>query len=108
MKGTYLGEFEEVVLLAVAIRSGDAYGAAVSAEIEGQMGRPVNLGAVHSALHRLTEKGLVTSQMGGMTQERGGRRKRLYSVTVAGKAALQEARQLRNQMWEAIPKTAWT
>ena len=108
MKGTYLGEFEEVVLLAVAIRSEDAYGAAVTTEIEQQMARSVNLGAVHSALHRLEEKGLLTSQMGGVTQERGGRRKRLYSVTGAGRRALQEIRQLRNQMWEAIPQTAWT
>ena len=108
MKGTYLGEFEEVVLLAVAIRSGEAYGAAVTTEIEERLGRSVNLGAVHSALHRLQEKGLVTSQMGGVTQERGGRRKRLYSATVAGRRALQEIRQLRNQMWKAIPNTAWT
>lgn len=108
MKGTYLGEFEEVVLLAVAIRAGDAYGAAVVTEIEQQMNRPVNLGAVHSALNRLQEKGLVNSQMGGMTAERGGRRKRLYSVTTAGRRALEEIRQLRNQMWSAIPNTAWT
>lgn len=108
MKGTYLGEFEEVVLLAVAIRSGDAYGAAVVNEIEQQMGRSVNLGAVHSALNRLQEKGLVNSEMGGMTAERGGRRKRLYSVTTLGRRALEEIRQLRNQMWSAIPTTAWS
>lgn len=108
MKGTYLGEFEEVVLLAVAIRSGDAYGAAVVNEIEQQMGRSVNLGAVHSALNRLQEKGLVRSEMGGMTPERGGRRKRLYLVTVYGRRALEEVRQLRNQMWQAIPNTAWS
>ncbi|WP_080057643.1 PadR family transcriptional regulator [Spirosoma aerolatum] len=108
MKGTYLGEFEEVVLLAVAIRAGDAYGAAVVNEIEQQMGRSVNLGAVHSALNRLQEKGLVSSEMGGMTAERGGRRKRLYKVTAYGQRALEEIRQLRNQMWEAIPRTAWS
>ncbi|MFD2573018.1 PadR family transcriptional regulator [Spirosoma soli] len=108
MKGTYLGEFEEVVLLAVAIRVGDAYGAAVVGEIEQQMGRAVNLGAVHSALNRLQEKGLVTSEMGGVTQERGGRRKRLYSVTGMGRRALEEVRQLRSQMWDAIPRTAWS
>lgn len=108
MKGTYLGEFEEVVLLAVAIRSGDAYGAAVVSEIEQQMSRTVNLGAVHSALNRLQEKGLVSSQMGGATAERGGRRKRLYVVTVYGQRALEEIHQLRNQMWAAIPKTAWS
>lgn len=106
MKGTYLGEFEEVVLLAVAIRSGDAYGAAVVNEIEQQMGRSVNLGAVHSALNRLQEKGLVSSEMGGMTAERGGRRKRLYSVTSLGRRALEDIRHLRNQMWNAIPTTA--
>ncbi|MVM32547.1 PadR family transcriptional regulator [Spirosoma sp. HMF4905] len=108
MKGTYLGEFEEVVLLAVAIRSGDAYGATVVTEIEQQMNRSVNLGAVHSALNRLGEKGLVTSELGGMTAERGGRSKRLYSVTAAGRRALQEIRQVRNQMWESIPTTVWT
>lgn len=107
MKGTYLGEFEEVVLLAVAIHSGDAYGAAVVSEIEQQMNRPVNLGAVHAALNRLQEKGLVNSEMGGVTSERGGRRKRLYSVTADGRRAFEEVRQLRNQMWAAIPNTAW-
>ena len=106
MKGTYLGEFEEVVLLAVAIRAGDAYGATVVGELEQQLGRSVNLGAVHSALHRLQEKGLVTSQIGGVTAERGGRRKRLYSPTASGRRALEEIRQLRNQMWNAIPQTA--
>ena len=104
MKGTYLGEFEEVVLLAVAIRSGDAYGAAVVNEIEKQLGRAVNLGAVHTALHRLEEKGLVKSEMGGVTAERGGRSKRLYTVTAPGRRALEEIRQLRNQMWDTIPK----
>ena len=108
MKGTYLGEFEEVVLLAVAIRSGDAYGATVTTEIEQQMRRSANLGAVHSALHRLEEKGLVRSGLGGVTAERGGRSKRLYTVTAPGQRALEEIRQLRNQMWNAIPQTAWT
>jgi PadR family transcriptional regulator PadR len=106
MKGTYLGEFEEVVLLAVALRYGDAYGAAVVSELEKQMNRSVNLGAVHSALNRLSEKGLVTSRMGGVTAERGGRRKRLYTVTAAGSQALREIRQIRNQMWNLIPEIA--
>ncbi len=106
MKGTYLGEFEEVVLLAVALRYGEAYGAAIVSELEKQLDRPVNLGAVHSALNRLAEKGLVTSQMGGVTAERGGRRKRLYAVTPAGSRALREIRQIRNQMWALIPAIA--
>lgn len=108
MKGTHLGEFEEVILLAVAIRTGDAYGAAVVNEIEQQLGRTVNLGAVHTALHRLEEKGLVKSEMGGATAERGGRSKRLYEVTALGRRALEEIRQLRNQMWDTIPKIVWS
>jgi len=108
MKGTHLGEFEEVILLAVAIRTGDAYGAAVVNEIEQQLGRTVNLGAVHTALHRLEEKGLVKSEMGGATAERGGRSKRLYVVTALGRRALEEIRQLRNQMWDTIPKIVWS
>jgi PadR family transcriptional regulator, regulatory protein PadR len=106
MKGTYLGEFEEIVLLAVAILAGDAYGAAITNEIEQQMGRSVNLGAVHAALHRLEEKGLLSSRMGGATQERGGRSKRLFTVTMAGTKALDNIREIRNRMWGAIPKPA--
>jgi DNA-binding PadR family transcriptional regulator len=70
------------------------------------MNRSVNLGAVHSALNRLAEKGYVTSRMGGVTPERGGRRKRIYLVTPAGSHALREIRQLRNQMWDLIPTIA--
>jgi len=108
MKGTHLGEFEEVVLLAVAIRGAEAYGATVTLELEQQLGRSVNLGAVHSALNRLEEKGLVRSELGGATAERGGRRKRLYTLSPAGQRALQEIHQLRNRMWSAIPQTAWS
>lgn len=104
MKGTYLGEFEEVVLLAVAILAGDAYGASITNEIEQQMGRAVNLGAVHAALHRLEEKGLLSSRLGGATAERGGRSKRFFTVTMAGTKALDNIREIRNRMWSAIPK----
>lgn len=104
MKGTYLGEFEEIVLLAVAMLAGDAYGAAIITEIEQQMDRSVNLGAVHAALHRLEEKGLLSSRMGGATQERGGRSKRLFTVTMAGTLALDKIREIRNRMWNSIPR----
>ncbi|WP_426295176.1 PadR family transcriptional regulator [Dyadobacter endophyticus] len=108
MKGTYLGEFEEIVLLAVAIRTGDSYGATIVNEIEQQMGRTVSLGSVHTALHRLQEKCLVKSEFGGVTGERGGRSKRLYVVTALGRRSLEEIRQIRNQMWDTIPKIAWS
>ncbi|TLV02564.1 PadR family transcriptional regulator [Dyadobacter luticola] len=106
MKGTYLGEFEEIVLLAVAVLAGDAYGAAITNEIEQQMGRSVNLGAVHAALHRLEEKSLLSSRMGGATAERGGRSKRLFTITMAGTKALDNIREIRNRMWENIPRPA--
>jgi len=106
MKGTYLGEFEEVVLLAVAILAGEAYGASITNEIEHQMQRSVNLGAVHAALHRLEEKGLLASRLGGATAERGGRSKRFFTLTIAGTNALDHIREIRNRMWNAIPKPA--
>src|SRR3954453_22121195 len=106
MKGTYLGEFEEVVLLTVGVLYNDAYGVAITEELERQSGRPVSISAVHSALNRLQEKGLVSSRMSGATAERGGRRKRLFTVSVAGSRALQDTRELRNNLWNLIPKTA--
>lgn len=107
MKGTYLGEFEEVVLLAVCVLQHDAYGVSITDEINQQSSRPVHLSGVHTALYRLEEKGLVSSTLGGATKERGGRRKRLFVITIAGKKALQEARNLRNGFWNRIPALVW-
>lgn len=107
MKRTYLGEFEEVVLLTVAVLNGQAYGLAITEELEKETSRSVSLSAVHAALQRLQEKGMVNSHLGGATAERGGRRKRFFSVTVAGNRALQEIRDTRNHLWNLIPKTAY-
>lgn len=107
MKGTYLGEFEEIVLLTVGVLFDEAYGVAIGEEIEQHTGRPISISAVHSALHRLAEKGFVHSRMGGAKPERGGRRKRLFTVTIAGQRALQEAKALRNQLWQQIPDIAF-
>ena len=103
MKGTHLGEFEEVVLLVVGILMDNAYGVAVVAEIEKQTGRSVSLSPVHSALYRLEEKGYVESELGGATKTRGGRRKRIYQLTAAGRAALDEAKAIRNRLWNMLP-----
>ena len=102
MKRTYLGEFEEIVLLTVAILGNKAYGVSITEEIEQQTGRSLSVSEVHAALHRLEEKGMVSSYMGDATAERGGRRKRLFSVTAAGSRTLDEIRLLRNRMWNAI------
>lgn len=104
MGRSYLGEFEELVLLAVAANSGQAYAAAITQELKDRTGRSVTLSAVHIALYRLEEKGLVTSLVGGATAIRGGRRKRLFTITAAGSGTLAEIRQVREQFWQLIPK----
>ena len=107
MEHNYLGTFEEIVLLAVCVLGDEAYGVTITDEINGQGGRPVHLSAVHTALYRLQDKGLVRSNLGGATPLRGGRRKRLYAVTAAGRHALREARTLRDSFWRRIPALAW-
>ncbi|GAB3031855.1 PadR family transcriptional regulator [Spirosoma pulveris] len=103
MKRTFLGEFEEVVLLTVAVLGNEAYGVTVTQEIEQRTGRTVGFSTVHTTLQRLAEKGYLSSEMGGATAERGGRRKRFFSVTAAGRRALQEVKQVREELWSALP-----
>lgn len=103
MRRTYLGEFEEVVLLMVAILDGDGYGVTVSQALEEHTGRIVTFGTVHNTLIRLEEKGFVQSELGGATAERGGRRKRLFRVTALGSRAVQEIQQLRQELWQLLP-----
>ncbi len=105
MGRAYLGEFEEVVLLTVAHRQGEAYGAALLQDIQERTGRTVILSAVHVVLYRLEAKGLVTSSVGGATQERGGRSKRFYAVTQEGIRTLSEIRKVREELWQLIPKS---
>lgn len=107
MKGTSLGEFEELVLLAVGILFDDAYGLAIMDELERQTGRDIMISSVHKALVRLEDKGYLKSRLGGATSLRGGREKRLYTLTHAGKSALHHARELRNNMWKQIPRIVW-
>lgn len=103
MKRTFLGEFEEVVLLTVAILGDEAYGVTVTQEIEQKTGRAVGFSTVHTTLQRLEEKGYLSSEMGGATAERGGRRKRFFAVTGLGRKALQEVKQVREELWKALP-----
>jgi DNA-binding PadR family transcriptional regulator len=100
----YLGEFEELVLTMVGVLQDDAYGAAISDEIESRLKREVNLSAVHVTLYRLEDKGYIRSKVGGATKERGGRRKRIYSITSAGLAMLRSIRESRLQLWKLIPE----
>ena len=106
MKGSNLGELEELILLTVGILYQKAYGVAVMDEIKKQTGRSLNISAVHSVLQRLEDKGLVKSEMSEPTGERGGRRKRIFMLTATGKRSLEEANELRNQLFSQIPKVA--
>ncbi|SDL51325.1 Transcriptional regulator PadR-like family protein [Catalinimonas alkaloidigena] len=102
MRRSDLGEFEEVVLLTVAVLLPQAYSVAIAEELEQETGRTVTTGAVHAALQRLEKKGMVRSEMGDATPERGGRRKRLYEVTPAGSHILHAVRNVRNRLWDRI------
>ena len=103
MKGTHLGEFEELVLLTIATLVNNAYSVAICEELSQHADRTVKLGVVHAVLNRLEEKGLVKSELGEATAVRGGKRKRYYIVTGAGKASLVRAKEIRDELWKKIP-----
>jgi PadR family transcriptional regulator, regulatory protein PadR len=104
MAKEYLGEFEELILTMVAALQDDAYGAAICEEIENKFKREVNLSAVHVTLYRLEDKGYIKSKMGGGTNERGGRRKRIFSITSAGMAILRAMKETRLELWNMVPQ----
>lgn len=103
MHRIHLGEFEELVLLLVAVLHGNAYGVSVMEEIETQTGRSVNISAVHAALRRLEEKGYLRSEWSEASTQRGGRRKRLFELTQTGRSALERSRDTYLKLWEQIP-----
>jgi PadR family transcriptional regulator, regulatory protein PadR len=104
MPKEYLGEFEELVLTLVGVLDKEAYGNAIVKEIEEQIGRQVNLGGVHVTLYRLEDKGYIKSRVGGATSERGGRRKRFFTITAAGLAILKSMKDDRQHLWRLIPQ----
>lgn len=108
MKG-YLGEFEELVLLTIAVLKEDAYGITIKEDIEQRTDRSLSIGALHSTITRLEEKGFIKSWLGEPTQIRGGRRKRYFELTQSGKVALHEVKNLRDELWkESQIKLAFT
>jgi PadR family transcriptional regulator PadR len=104
MSKEYLGEFEELILTMVGVLQEEAYGALITEEIERRLKREVNLSGVHVTLYRLEDKGLIKSTFGGSTKERGGRRKRIYTVTHAGYAVLKMMQEGRLELWKLIPQ----
>ncbi len=108
MKSQRLGEFEELVLLAVP-RLDEVYAVTIQRCIEKTAGRSATMGAVYTALERLEEKGFVTSRLGAVTPRQGGRRKRFYEITDQGVGALHFAREARERMWQGLElKPSWT
>lgn len=97
-----LGEFEQLVLLAIVHQDDDAYGVTIRREIERRTRRAVTVGALYTALDRLEVKGLLTSTMSLPTRERGGRSKRFFKVTRAGQKALVRSRDTMTRMWAGL------
>ena len=104
MKGTNLGEFEELVLLTIAVLMEEAYSVAICDEIERVTERKVKLSVVHAVLNRMDTKGFLKSHLGDPTNARGGRRKRFFTITHAGKVALTKVKDQRDQFWSVIPE----
>src|SRR5882672_12092817 len=105
MKKYQLGEFEELVILTIGILNNEAYSVAIKNEIESRLSRNASMGALHSALRRLEDKGYLRSFAGEATEERAGRPKRYFEITALGKKAMLYAKNTRDELWKAIPKT---
>ena len=95
-----LREFEELVLLSVLAAAPEPYGASIQRVLDQEAGRSVTLGAIYTALDRLTRKGLVRSEMGDPTPVRGGRRRRQYELTPEGLEQVVEIRRIRERLWQ--------
>jgi DNA-binding PadR family transcriptional regulator len=102
-----LGEFEEIVLLAVGILYKEAYGVAIIDEIESRLNRKVSVGALQTVLRRLEGKGYLVSELGEATNVRGGKAKRYFSLTALGSRVLRETQEQRKEMFKAIPRMAF-
>jgi PadR family transcriptional regulator, regulatory protein PadR len=108
MKEHTLGEFEELVLLMVAALHDQAYGVLILESLEEKLKKKFNISAVHVALKRLDDKGFVKSRFGGITADRGGRRKKYYVITALGKKVLDNQYALRTSIYAQIPKISFS
>jgi len=104
MKITKLGEFEELVLLTVAVLQEEAYGVKIKSELEARLNEKLSVGSIQSALKRMEVKGFLTSKFGEATQKRGGKRKRIYSATPQALIVLTEMKDVRAGLWGSIPE----
>ena len=107
MKDQSLGEFEELVLLMVAALHDEAYGVAILESLEEKTKKNFNISAIHVVLKRMEDKGFVRSRFGGITDNRGGRRKKFYAITALGKRMLDNQYTLRVDIYKQIPKISF-
>jgi PadR family transcriptional regulator PadR len=103
---SYLGEFELMILLTIIRLGDDVYGVPLSRELAVMRGREVSVGSVYAALDRLELKGLIASNLGESTPERGGRAKRYFRVTEQGLRSVRETRRVLSKLWKSLPSTA--
>lgn len=101
-RGEFLGEFEQMILLAVARLGAEAYGITIMEEIQDRTGHEAAVASVYAALDRLERQGLVDSSVGKPTPERGGRAKRFFTLKPAGVDALERSRAALDSMWEGV------
>ncbi len=106
MEKEHIGELEELILLIILMLKDDAYGLAVKHAIEEETDRKVTIGAIHGTVNRLETKGLLKSEMGEASEVRGGRRKRLFTLTSSGMNALQKSKDVKVSLWQKIPELA--
>lgn len=99
---TQLGYLEETVLLLILVMEEDAYGFTVSEAYKKHTGKPISISAIHTVLSRMEKKGLIESEMKGATEQRGGRRKRIFKPTNLGKEVVAELRAARQKLWNQI------
>jgi PadR family transcriptional regulator, regulatory protein PadR len=104
MKKEFLGEFEELVLTIAAILGEETYGNSILKEMKERLHRRATLSSIHITLYRLEDKGYLRSEMGSPTEERGGRRKRIFSLTNSGWTMLRTMKRLRTNLWKSIPQ----
>jgi PadR family transcriptional regulator PadR len=106
MKKTKLGELEELVLLTVATLQEYAYGVEIKRELEKRLDEKLSVGSIQSALKRMEQKGFLHSSFGEATRKRGGKRKRIYTLTLQAHQVLAEMKDIRAGLWNAIPQLA--
>ena len=104
MEKEHLGELEELVLLLILKLKNEAYGLSIRNAMKTEADRNITIGAIHGTVNRLESKGYIKSTLGGATDVRGGRRKRIFTLTTAGMNALEKSRDVKVSLWQQIPE----